>query len=527
MGEPLDVRLFRMAWLTKHWKWVSWWVAVKAVVRSWRAVGLVLVGGWVFLTTNGSLWLTLAAVIFLWAIFRKKTAKAKAASGQWYASNTLVPALVQAGVLKQTGENLPMVSYRGKAVQDAHGTTVTVELPQATTLADVTAKRSKLAAGLRIPVSALEIRQEDTDPASVVRITVRTGKPIAARAEVATQTRTRWDDPVRIAQNLRGQEVRLDNDEQNSLFAGMPGKGKTSLGRIRLAHYLLDPTTQIFLLDGKGAVKDYGSCRSMLSAYVNGTDETAVPEAIAMLTRVLDEVRRRNREGGRYPGWLILLEEYQDVRAAANPQQLDQLDTLLGRIIRMGRAVSIHVQILTQRPTVDDVPSSARNLITQRIALELRDSSDTALVLGSGRVTGLDLPKGRGNAILADSDRLETLVLDRLTDEDWEAICVRAEALRAEAILDDQPTAEIETVEDEAPEDDPVMRAVVHALYDGDPKGMNASAIHKELPGWATTAYPTAHQLSFLLRRHPETVKKVYVGNGRGWALVSRTGDDR
>jgi DNA segregation ATPase FtsK/SpoIIIE-like protein len=84
---------------------------------------------------------------------------------------------------------------------------------------------------------------------------------------------------------------------------------------------------------------------------VSGVDEEAVDDTLGLLSDVLGIVRARNAAGGQHPGVLLLLEELQDVRAAAARDQRDRLDTLLGRIVRMGRAVGVHVTVSTQRPT--------------------------------------------------------------------------------------------------------------------------------------------------------------------------------
>ena len=68
-----------------------------------------------------------------------------------------------------------------------------------------------------------------------------------------------------------------------------------------------------------------------------------------------------------------LLEEFQDVRAAASKENRERLDSTLGRIVRMGRAVAVHVLVSTQRPTTDDLPAGTRNLLSQRVALMLRN----------------------------------------------------------------------------------------------------------------------------------------------------------
>ena len=80
-----------------------------------------------------------------------------------------------------------------------------------------------------------------------------------------------------------------------------------------------------------------------------------------MLETVLRIVRYRNRvdEDGTldWPVVQVWLEEFQDIRDAADSEQQARMDKALRRIVRMGRAVRVRVRIITQRSSVDDLPS--------------------------------------------------------------------------------------------------------------------------------------------------------------------------
>jgi hypothetical protein len=247
---------------------------------------------------------------------------------------------------------------------------------------------------------------------------------------VGKSARTDWREPVVIGRGEDGL-VTLDADEANTLIAGRPGSGKTSVARIVLAHYLLDPVASVYLLDGKGSRKDYGACRDLCARFVWGTDDTAIEDTLSMLWEVLDLVRARNAafDGESEPvGVLVLLEEFQDVRASADKAVREDLDNVLGRIVRMGRAVGCHVLVSTQRPTTDDLPSGVRNLISQRLALMLRNGEDARIVLGS--TPEIPLPTKRGEGLLCLATGTQAVRLSHLTDTAWAAVCGRASSLR-------------------------------------------------------------------------------------------------
>lgn len=199
---------------------------------------------------------------------------------KWWHHDVLAPAMVSAGILRapKDGERGRSLSYRGKPVHSDHGTTVIVGLPDARTLTDVATRREARAAALRVPSSALEVHQDKGDPANVVRMHVTAGTLTETAATVATAASTVWKEPVRIGCDSRGLPVELEMYEANTLVARRPGSGKTAVSRVLLAHTLLDPSTSVFLLDGKGSVADYGACRPLCARFVSGVDEDAVPD---------------------------------------------------------------------------------------------------------------------------------------------------------------------------------------------------------------------------------------------------------
>lgn len=450
----------------------------------------------------------------------------------WWSHRILVGALVDAGVLRKPreGERPPNVSYRGRPVHGEHGSSVVIGLPDGRTLSDVLARRESLAASLRVPVARLEVAQQPDDPGNVVRIFVGHGNTATTAATVTSAPHSRWAEPIRIGRTGRGEPVTLSLFEHNTLLAGRPGSGKTSLARIVLSHYLLDPTTAVYALDGKGSVSDYGAARPLCARFVSGTEDNAAEDTLEMMTTVLGIVRTRNgaTHGTQHPGLLLLLEEFQDVRAAATRQQRDQLDNMLGRVIRMGRAIGVHVLISTQRPSVDDLPAGVRNLMSQRVALALRNSQDAALVLGS--TPQFALPSQRGEAIYTDGGALQPLVLDRLTDDAWRSLCARAAAIRPAlpAPVPQEPTATTAEPQ-QAPEPvsvapvDPLVAAAVGVLSDADPTGVTASELHARLPEWTRAVCPDARALGVALGRSDGLVERVKRGNDRVWRRLPQT----
>jgi hypothetical protein len=508
-AEQSDSKMVRWVYLLTHWRaWLAL-ASADAVLRRWRGILTVLVSLSVMLYAGS--W-KLGLLVFLAIVgFRVWRRKPRTKRGGWWDHATLGQALVDAGILRRDRDQLPTLSYKGKPQHTDHGTTVAVALPQAVTLGDVLARRVKLASAMREPENRLHVSQDSDDPANVVRIHVSTPSTGDTAPPVASADRTDWRDPVEIATTSRGEAIALETFEHNTLIAGRPGSGKTAAGRMPVGHFLLDPTTSVLILDGKGAVDDYGACRHLCDTYIAGSSDTAVAETLAMLRRVLAEVQRRNAAGGRHPGMLVVLEELQEIRAACGGGQLDLLDETLGRIVRQGRAVGVVVLILTQKPSKEDLSTGVRSQVSQRLALMLR-TDDFRLVLGDTPTVAV--PKRRGLGIWTNGGDHELVHLHRFTDQAWARVCKRATTLRAgggPGEGSDEPTQRLPVL-------DGLLADVVEVLA-GEPGGLTPAALHAALPEDARPV--TARELGVRLARHPGVVERVTRDRARVWRLTS------
>ena len=202
----------------------------------------------------------------------------------------------------------------------------------------------------------------------------------------------------------------------------------------------------------------------------------------------------------------------------------------------MGRAVSVHVLISTQRPTVDDLPSGSRNLISQRLALQLRNPADAGIVLGS--TPTLPLPRQRGEGLYCTPAAVTAVQLDHLTAEGWAQVCGRAARLRATRAAPDatQPaesaagvngsTGQAQAQETPMPTD-PMLTAVVGLLADHHPGGLSATAILPALPDVYRDSVKGSVgilglRLKDLAAAHPAgpPIESARSGAGRVWRLT-------
>lgn len=452
----------------------------------------------------------------------------------WWSERKLLGALRAAGVLPRVKADAPPVVLRryGQPRTDEHGTTVTFALPGALPWTDLLARRDKLAAVLGIPARQLVVTHNDDQPPNVVTLWV--GVPTAQGSHASplgTATTTTWRTPARIGRSPQGHPVTVQTHEANTLIAGLPGYGKTSAARGIVAHGLLDPGTRLWIVDGK-ASRDWTAAAPLAERFVVGTDDAVAEHAEELLGDVLAEVQRRNAAGTvDPPGLLVVLEEWTEVRAAADRAGRDRLDALLGRVLRTGRAAGCHVVLVSQRPTVEDVPGGARNLLSNRLCLTVRNAADAALVLGEQPT--LALPTRRGEALLAVPTGTVSVVLDHLDATGWEAVCRRAAAMRPDrppatvapataphstASVAPEPEPESDVPEAPVPVRDPLVHAVVEVLRDSDPRGLPATSLLGMLPGWL--APPSPAHLGRALGKAPE-LERGHVGKAPVWRLAS------
>jgi hypothetical protein len=458
----------------------------------------------------------------------------------WYAARAMAGHLSRAGVLRD-GTWLP---YQPRLVRDdAYGTTVDVHLPFGMVAAQVIARRDAVASSLGVPPTRLTVSVPQDAPANVVRLFVGHAPSSGARVMprpslVTTMTRTDWHRQPRLGATAEGEPVWGLTHEANTLISGVMGYGKTSVARQLVAHALLDPAARVRIVDGKGSRADWGAAEPSCERFILGTMPDAVEQVEAMLTELVGIVQARNdatdrNAPGHKPGALVLvLDEWQDIRAAADKKAGERIDTLLGRVVRMGRAVGVHVIVVTQRPTVEDVPSGVRNLLSQRVALVTRNAVDAALILGE--TPTLALPTKRGQALIATPTGTVAAQLDNLSHEAWEAVCVRAAALRARrATAAPTPAQEApeapETFAETAPEPampiDPTLSAVLDVLADGPPEGMTAAAVLAALPDHLQPIPPNTAAMGRALGKWADAndplIRRNRTPSARLWRLSS------
>ena len=453
---------------------VAWLLSPSCAATGWARVVLVtgvVITSWTVPFEVGVAVLTVGLVLLGGGV------KVRRDDPRWWAHARLLSALAGTGAVPATVDGQrTTLRYLGAPVVDERGTSVVVALPGSAVVSDLTRRHERIAAALGVPTERLRIGGVADRPANVARLWVGSGRPVAV-PPVTLPEATRWRDPVRVGTTATGAPVTLRLHEESTLIGGLPGRGKTSLARLIAAHAMLDPTVGLYVIDAKGG-RDWNAARPAAAALVHGADDGDVREALDLLRHLLALVRQRNAEGGA-PIGLLVVDEPQELRAAASKRQREEIDDLLARLPRLGRAAGLHVLLATQRPTSEGIPTSVRAVVSQRVALATRSEAEAAYILGHAP-TG-PLPRERGEAIVATTTEADrAAMLAYLDDAAWAEVTARA------------PRREPLDLAPESAEVDPLLAAVADVLREAEGGEATPATVLDALPPEVRPATPAA-----------------------------------
>lgn len=197
-------------------------------------------------------------------------------------------------------------------------------------------------------------------------------------------------DPVYLGVDEFGQPVYVVLAYRNMLVAGEPGGGKSGLIQNITAHCFLAAGTRPVLLDPK--LVELGMWADLAEEFV-GPDIT---HALTTLRRVQQVMNNRY-------AWLlahnrrkitpddgvsvipVILDElaYYSATIGTKEQQAEFI-ALVRDIVARGRACAIPVIAATQRPSVDIIPTSLRDIFGFRVAFRCTTPNSSDIILGHG-----------------------------------------------------------------------------------------------------------------------------------------------
>ena len=311
------------------------------------------------------------------------------------------------------------------------------------------ANTAMLAEQVETIAASLEVREvrvtRDPDNARYALVTIVRRDPLAQPTgswpNLGAARLSLWA-PVPIGRDDNGEQVALSLPDRHVLIGGEPGAGKSVGLSMLVATAALDPTVELYLLDGKWVeLAPWAGCAARLVG--PNLDEAA--EVLAELRGGMDERylallanRRRKLDPGLGLGLrVVVIDELALYLNAGERRKTQVVTELLRDLVSRGRAAGIIVLAATQKPSAEVVPTFLRDLFSVRWAFRCSTPQASDTILGQGWASAghsaatID-QTARGVSLLLHEGqrpvRLRTFYLD---DPDLLTLAQRAEALRA------------------------------------------------------------------------------------------------
>lgn len=367
--------------------------------------------------------------------------------------------IMATGLVKRP-EDIVFPAGVGEIRRDGPGYLAIVDLPDGVIAVDVVDQRAKLAGGLRLPMDQVWPEVMPREHPSRLALWVA-DRPVSAMKQppwpLLRGGQTDFFKPFVYGFDPRMRPVEYRMDERNSLFAGFPGSGKSLSGRVVLSGMALDPLVQFagFDLAGRG---DFDAFEPLCpdGLFGSGADEGTKQGAYRMLMWLLKEcdvrgprIKHYATQGLNSENKLNRAIASKDARLRPIVAWIDEVQELItdpeiGKsaaaamtsIIKRGRALGIHLILMTQRIDKESLPKGVTSNIANRTCLAVPSHVETDLALGTGayrqgaRPTQFEVGVDSGWGVRVGYGPMTSVRAAYLDRAAVEKICARAVALR-------------------------------------------------------------------------------------------------
>jgi S-DNA-T family DNA segregation ATPase FtsK/SpoIIIE len=249
-------------------------------------------------------------------------------------------------------------------------------------------------------------------------------------------------DPIFVGLDEFGEPVYVKIIYKNMLAAGEPGGGKSGLLNIIAAHAALSARTRLVLFDGKQV--ELGMWADVADEFV-GPDLAHAITTLRRLQKVMDnrytwllaQNRRKIEPADNLTVIVVLFDEIALFSATlGTEQQQREFTTLLRDLVARGRAAAMPVVAATQRPSIDIIPKSLRDLFGYRAAFRCTSTGSSNIILGdnlaeAGFSAATIDPENQGVAYLLAEGGIPRLVKAAyLTDNEIQGLADHAASTR-------------------------------------------------------------------------------------------------
>jgi len=237
-------------------------------------------------------------------------------------------------------------------------------------------------------------------------------------------------DPIHVGSDEFGQPFYIRLIYKNLLAAGEPGGGKSGLLNTVAAHAALSAGSRLVLFDAKDV--ELGMWDQTADEFV-GPDIGRAIITLLRLQKVMENRyawlrARRRRKIEPADGLSVITSIFDEIAVFSTvlgtEQEQRQFLSLLRDLVARGRAAAMPVVAATQRPSVDIIPKSLRDLFGYRAAFRCTSTGSSDIILGdnlsAAGFTATDIPPSNPGEcqLIAEGGLPERIKVSYLTDAD-------------------------------------------------------------------------------------------------------------
>jgi len=195
-------------------------------------------------------------------------------------------------------------------------------------------------------------------------------------------------DRVFLGMDEDGRRVEIELVYRNMLIGGEPGGGKSVALNNVVAHAAMSSDCRLWLFDGKQV--ELGLWADVAEVFV-GNDITDALDRLRELQAKMDARyawlrRQRRRKIVRTDPVELIVVVIDEVAyysaTVGRKQDQEEFSRLLRDVVARGRAAGVIVIAATQRPSVDIIPTSLRDLFGYRMAFRCTTEISSDIILG-------------------------------------------------------------------------------------------------------------------------------------------------
>ena len=179
----------------------------------------------------------------------------------------------------------------------------------------------------------------------------------------------------------------------HSLTAGATGSGKSVLiiGKLTSLTHSTSPAENLIIFCDPKFDPDW----KILSDLPHVVMVSEPADCVAAIASVKAELERRKRQPDKRK-LILVIDEYADFLGDLPKDTLVTVESQIRSITSVGRSLGIHVDLITQKPTIEIVDSIAKGNLTTRCGGMVMTSKESEIAMGRGGIGCETLP-GEGS----------------------------------------------------------------------------------------------------------------------------------